>query len=57
VDFYAPKAKLVIEIDGSQHTSTEHMTKEARRDAYLADQGVQVLRFIQELDAVMQVIF
>lgn len=62
VDFYAPKAKLVVEVDGSQHASAEHVTKDARRDAYLATLGIRVLRFgdrqvLQELDAVTEVIF
>ena len=28
VDFYAPKAKLVIEIDGSQHMEAKHFEKD-----------------------------
>jgi len=62
VDFYAPKARLVVEVDGSQHASAEHVTKDTRRDAYLAGQGLRVLRFhdlqvLQELEAVMEEIF
>ncbi len=62
MDFYAPKVKLVVEVDGSQHARAEHVTKDARRDAYLAGQGLRVLRFhdlqvLQELDAVMEAIF
>ena len=62
VDFYAPKAKLVIEVDGSQHLEKAHAEKDAQRDAYLESQGLQILRFdnlqvLQELDAVMKTIF
>ncbi len=44
-DFYCPEAKLVIEIDGSQHYSEPGMTKDATRDRHLADLGLTVLRF------------
>jgi very-short-patch-repair endonuclease len=62
VDFYAPKAKLVVEVDGSQHTNVEHVTKDARRDAYLTGRGMRVLRFndlqvLREIEAVMQEVF
>ena len=42
VDFYIAEAKLVIELDGSQHY--EDPTYDASRDAYLKDQGLAVLR-------------
>jgi very-short-patch-repair endonuclease len=45
VDFYCPKAKLVIELDGGQHCSNEGKEKDAQRDAYLAHSGLKVLRF------------
>ncbi len=62
VDFYAPKAKLVIEIDGSQHLEAEHHQRDQQRDAYLNTHGLTVLRFsnlqvLREIDAVMEVIF
>ena len=61
VDFYAPKAGLVVEIDGSQHLEEAHAVRDAQRDAYLVRQGLQVLRFhttqiLQELDEVVEVI-
>jgi very-short-patch-repair endonuclease len=34
VDFYAPKAKLIIEIDGSQHFEEPQAEKDRERDAY-----------------------
>ncbi len=35
VDFYAPKMKLVVEVDGSQHLEEKHLEEDKRRDAYL----------------------
>ena len=41
VDFYCHKAKLVIELDGSQHY--ENPDYDIQRDAYLKKQGLTVL--------------
>ena len=61
VDFYIPKAKLVIEVDGSQHLETENSEKDRKRDNYMNTVGIQVLRFnnievLKETDAVVKVI-
>lgn len=45
VDFYCPKAKLVIEIDGGQHYTDEGKEKDWIRDQHLQDTGLHVLRF------------
>ena len=45
VDFYCPKAKLVIELDGRQHYSSEGKAKDMTRDGYMKDIGLRVLRF------------
>jgi very-short-patch-repair endonuclease len=45
VDFYAPKAKLVIEIDGSQHFEAHHAEKDLERDEHMGSLGLMVLRF------------
>ena len=45
VDFYCAKAKLVIELDGSQHYEEEGFRKDAARTAYLESLGLKVLRF------------
>ena len=45
VDFYIATAKIVIELDGSQHYEIEGMTRDAERDAYLQSQGITVLRY------------
>ncbi|MCD6390257.1 MAG: endonuclease domain-containing protein [Desulfobulbaceae bacterium] len=62
VDFFAPKAKLVVEVDGSQHRRKDHTKKDRQRDAYLGRLGLDVLRFdsrqvLLETDAVVEVIF
>jgi len=45
VDFYCPKAKLVVEIDGSQHLVGETIQYDRIRDDYLSSLGLRVLRF------------
>ena len=45
VDFYCASAKLVIEIDGSQHYEKEGQQHDARRTAYLEGLGLTVLRY------------
>ena len=45
VDFFAPKAKLVVEVDGSQHAEEDHRMRDKQRDEYLATLGIKVLRF------------
>ena len=53
VDFYCHKAKLVVELDGSQHLSPGEMEYDKSRTAYLESQGLQVLRF-SNLDILRQ---
>jgi len=62
VDFYAPKAKLVIEIDGSQHFEAQHAEKDKNRDEYLGSLGLMVLRIdsrqvLKETEAVLELIY
>jgi very-short-patch-repair endonuclease len=45
VDFYCPAAKLVIEIDGGQHYTERGQAQDYKRDAFLKDMGLSVLRF------------
>jgi len=45
VDFFAPKAKLVVEIDGSQHRRPVNAREDEVRDSYLDSLGIRVLRF------------
>ena len=46
VDFYCPKAKLVIELDGAQHFTEEGHKLDEIRDSFLTEEkGLMVLRF------------
>lgn len=45
VDFYCPAAQLVVEIDGGQHYTEQGRAQDSRRDAFLNDIGLRVLRF------------
>ena len=43
-DFYSADAKLVIELDGSQHYEDIHAEKDAERTAFLEGYGLTVIR-------------
>jgi imidazole glycerol-phosphate synthase subunit HisF len=45
VDFYVHSLKLVIEIDGENHNSTDHKEGDISRDTHLMELGIKVLRF------------
>ena len=43
-DFYSAKARLVIELDGSQHFEESNLAKDAERTAFLEAYGLRVIR-------------
>jgi len=43
-DFYSAEAKLVIELDGSQHYEDENMENDTQRTAFLENYGLTVIR-------------
>lgn len=43
-DFYSAEARLVIELDGSQHYENDNMEKDAERIDYLKGYGLKVIR-------------
>ena len=45
VDFYCASAKIVIELDGSQHYEDKGIKKDIIRDEYLKENGITVLRY------------
>ena len=45
VDFYAASVKTVIEIDGSQHYTEQGRLSDEKRDAYLKELGMKILRY------------
>jgi very-short-patch-repair endonuclease len=62
VDFYCPRTKLVIELDGGQHYGEEGMKRDRKGDAYLKNIGLKVLRFsdrevLENLTGVLEKIY
>ena len=53
VDFYCHRAKLVVELDGSQHCTPEEVIYDQKRTEYLQSQGLLVLR-ISNLDVLRE---
>ena len=45
VDFYIAEKKIVIEIDGIQHTTLEHKEADEQRDRLLSSWNIKVLRY------------
>jgi very-short-patch-repair endonuclease len=45
LDFYAPSLGLVVELDGGQHSDSQHIRSDDARTRWLAERGVTVLRF------------
>ena len=43
-DFYSAQAKLVIELDGSQHYEYSNVQKDAERTAFLESYGLTIIR-------------
>ncbi len=44
-DFYCNKGRLVIELDGSQHTEEATLRYDAERTAYFESLGIAVVRY------------
>ena len=60
VDFCAPRRKLIIELDGSQHLDLE--AYDAEKTTFLESKGYKVLRFwnndvLNNIDSVLNVIW
>lgn len=45
LDFYCPKKKLAIELDGSPHDTEEGYKNDQERTCYLENKGIKVIRF------------
>ncbi len=43
-DFYSAEAKLIIELDGSQHYEDENIRKDALRTEFLEAYGLRIIR-------------
>jgi very-short-patch-repair endonuclease len=63
LDFFCFEAKLVVELDGSQHYFTKKgMVSDSKRDIYLRNAGLSILRFnnkgfLRNPAGVLQVIY
>jgi very-short-patch-repair endonuclease len=62
VDFYAPKMKLVVEVDGSQHRNEGDAAEDRVRDEFMSKLGLKVLRFnsrevLKEPQSVLETIY
>lgn len=62
VDFYAPSARLIIEVDGGQHFEELNIQRDKKRDHYFQELNLRVLRFdnlqvLQSINSVLEVIF
>ena len=45
VDFFCYQAKLVVELDGSQHYENQGRQRDSQRTMYLESLGLKVIRF------------
>ncbi len=62
VDFYCPKAYLVVEVDGGKHFTLEMASNDSLRSEHLNSLGLKILRFsnsevITNTDRVTEIIF
>ena len=48
LDFYCPKLRLAIEVDGSIHDLPGHAEADAKKERVLSDRGIKVLRFTNQ---------
>jgi hypothetical protein len=61
-DFYAPAARLVVELDGAHHLQLGQATYDAQRTRDLEQHGLRVLRFddrqvLLQTESVLEMIF
>ncbi len=45
LDFYCPKLKLAIEVDGGQHNDEKEKLSDAQRSELIGTHGITILRF------------
>ena len=62
VDFFAPAARLVIEVDGAHHFEVTKAKYDKKRSEYLEQLGLKVLRFddrqvLTQKDEVIEEVF
>ena len=62
LDFYCPKLKLAVELDGGHHDALEQATRDKEKDDFMSKQGIKILRFwnnelSENLDGVLEKIY
>lgn len=62
VDFYCSAAKLIVELDGSQHGEESRMLRDEARTAWLNERGYRVLRIwngdvLRDVEGVLDFIY
>ena len=45
LDFYCPRKKLAVELDGSPHDTEQGYQNDQKRTEYINKQGIKVIRF------------
>ena len=48
LDFYCPRERLAIELDGASHRNPTRSLNDQHRDAHLHAMGIRVLRFTND---------
>ena len=61
LDFYCSQARLGVEVDGYSHGAADRPERDAARDEWLLEQGVETLRLraslvLEDLDAALSMI-
>jgi len=61
LDFYTPRSKLAIEVDGDSHFTADAMQYDSGRTAYVEQFGIEVLRFsnleiVENIEGVLEAI-
>ena len=61
LDFYCDAARLCVEVDGQAHGTGDRPERDARRDQWLAEQGVRTLRLravfvLEEIEGAIRMI-
>ena len=59
LDFYCPKVKLGIELDGADHYTESGIIKDYERTEYLNQKGIRIIRFenrdiFEHIDGVLE---
>lgn len=59
LDFYCPESKLAVELDGATHDNRESQNHDSKRDTFLRQLGIRVLRIhnkevLENLEGVLE---